>query len=139
MTAEIASFGTDHVFLDRLFVYGTLRPQGRAFSLVRPSVVRHQPAVLAGYSLVGEVHRYPWCGEAPNGEVAGELLWLRNVEEALAILDEYEGVDEPDPEYRRVVADVVVGSEMVSAWVYVGGPGVPGDVRPIDGGDWLYR
>lgn len=138
MAEGTAFWGSGHVTLDRLFVYGTLRPQGHAFRLVSPLVVRHRPAVLAGYSLVGEGHRYPWCVEAPNGEVAGELLWLREVEAALDRLDEYEGVHEPDPEYRRVVADVLTGAEMTQAWVYVGGPGIPGDVRPIDGGDWLY-
>lgn len=123
--------------LDRLFVYGTLRPRGQAFPLVEPVVVRHQPAVLTGYSLVGEGHRYPWCIESPGSEVAGELLWLREVQETLRRLDEYEGVDEPEPEYVRAVADVLTGAEVLPAWVYVGGSAVPGDVRPIDSGDWI--
>lgn len=129
--------GTGDVTLDRLFVYGTLRPCGHAFELVAPVVVRHQPGVLSGYSLVGEGHRYPWCIEAPGGEVSGELLWLREVEATLARLDEYEGVSEPEPEYVRAVADVLTGMETVSAWVYVGGVGIPGDVRPIESGDWI--
>lgn len=123
--------------LDRLFVYGTLRPNRPAFELVAPVVVRHQPAVLMGYALVGEGHRYPWCIESPDGEVAGELLWLRDVEATLTMLDRYEGVDEPDPEYVRAVADVMTARRLLIAWVYVGGAGVPGDARPIEGGDWI--
>lgn len=129
--------GTGDVNLDRLFVYGTLRPRGRAFDLVRPVVVQHQPAVLTGYCLVGEGHRYPWCIESPGGEVVGDLLWLSEVEETLQRLDEYEGVRDPNPEYVRSVADVMIGSEVVPAWVYVGGTGVPGGVRPIEGADWI--
>lgn len=129
--------GTGDLILDRLFVYGTLRSRGQAFELVAPMVVRHQPAVLTGYSLVGEGHRYPWCIESPGGEVAGELLWLRDVEATLVRLDEYEGVHEPQPEYVRAVADVLTGNDTLTAWVYVGGVGVPGDVRPIDSGDWI--
>lgn len=129
--------GTGDMILDRLFVYGTLRPRGHAFELVAAVVVRRCPAVLTGYSLVGEGHRYPWCIESPDGEVAGELLWLRDVEATLSRLDEYEGVNGPDPEYVRVVADVLTGADTLAAWVYVGGIGIPGDVRPIESGDWI--
>lgn len=132
-----ASDRTGDLIVDRLFVYGTLRPNGHAYGLVAPAVVRHQPAVLTGYTLVGEGHRYPWCIEAPGGEVAGELLWIQEVEATLKRLDEYEGVSEAEPEYVRAVADVLIGKATVSAWVYVGGMGVPGDVRPIEQGEWI--
>lgn len=128
---------TGDMSLDRLFVYGTLRPHSPAFELVRPAVVRHQPAVLTGYSLVAEGHRYPWCVESAEGEVAGDLLWLEEVEGTLRRLDEYEGVHDPDPEYVRSVADVLVGSSMLPAWVYVGGACVAGDVHPLEGTDWI--
>lgn len=128
--------GPGDLSLERLFVYGTLRPRGHAFELVRPVVIHHQPAVLTGYCLVGEGHRYPWCVESPGGEVAGDLLWLSEVDETLRRLDEYEGVDGPAAEYVRCVADVMTGHDVLTAWVYVGGPGVPGDVRPVEGVDW---
>ena len=123
--------------IERLFVYGTLRPEGQAFHLVAPLVRRHQPAVLTGYTLVAEGHRYPWCVKSAQGEVVGELLWLDDPAAALERLDAYEGVDEPDPEYLRLVADVHTGNEVLSAWVYVGGRAVPGDAHVIAGGDWL--
>lgn len=123
--------------IERLFVYGTLRPEGHAHHLVAPLVFHRQPAVLTGYSLVGEGHRYPWCVKSAAGEVVGELLWLRDVESALAELDVYEGIHDPEPEYVRLVADVHTGNEVLAAWVYVGGAAVPSDAQSVPGGDWL--
>ena len=123
--------------IDRLFVYGTLRPGARAYPMVEGAVERHQPAVLPGYGLVGEGHRYPWCIEAPGREVAGVLLWLNDPVRMLEHLDRYEGVDEDGPEYRRVALEVLTSDGECTAWVYVGGPGVPNDARPVDGDDWL--
>ena len=123
--------------LDRLFVYGTLRPEASAFHLLAAVVVKQEAAVLVDHALVGEGHRYPWCVDAPGGEVAGELLWLRDPEETLAILDEYEGVDGAEPEYRRVIAPVLTREGPSDAWVYVGGPAAPPGAGPVSGGDWL--
>lgn len=123
--------------LDRLFVYGTLRPQASGYDLVAAAVRRHEPAVLPGYGLVGEGHRYPWCVEAPSREVAGALLWLRRPATVLATLDRYEGVAEAEPEYRRLALEVVTARGLRTAWVYVGGPAVPGEARPVPGDDWL--
>jgi gamma-glutamylcyclotransferase (GGCT)/AIG2-like uncharacterized protein YtfP len=136
MEARARPLGSGDMMLDRIFVYGTLRPSGHAFHLVQPFVVRHCPAVLTGYILVGEGHRYPWCVKSPHGEVAGELLWLRDPERAFGVLDQYEGIHDPEPEYVRVVADVLIGNEIIPAWVYVGGPAVPGDAVVVEGGDW---
>lgn len=123
--------------LDRLFVYGTLRPEASAFHLVADAVVRHEAAVLVDHALVGEGHRYPWCLDSPGGEVTGDVLWLREAEQTLVVLDQYEGVGEATPEYRRVIAPVLTRDGPSSAWVYVGGPGVSPDAGPVRGGDWL--
>lgn len=139
MEAGAGPLGPGDMSLDRLFVYGTLRPQGQAFDLVESFVVRHLPAVLMGYVLVGEGHRYPWCVESTNGEVVGELLWLADIDSTFDLLDRYEGVDDQHPEYRRVVADVFTGEETLTAWAYVGGVGVPGDATVIEAGDWLMH
>src|SRR5690606_20217289 len=76
-----------------------------------------------------------WCVKSARGEVVGELLWLRDPERALEVLDQYEGVDDPEPEYVRVVADVMIGREIVPAWLYVGGPAVPGAAVVVEGCD----
>lgn len=123
--------------LDRLFVYGTLRPTGRAHGVIASLVIRHEAAVLHDYRLVGEGHRYPWCIESLGHEVAGDLLWLRRPDEALELVDRYEGVDDPRPEYRRVVAEVMTADGPEPAWLYAGGPGVPPGAPEVEGGDWL--
>lgn len=123
--------------LDRLFVYGTLRPGSQAYEVVAEAVRHHEPAVLPGYGLVGEGHRYPWCVQIPGREVAGTLLRLHDPARVLEHLDRYEGTDDLDPEYRRLALDVVTSGGVCVAWVYVGGPGVPDDARPIEGNDWL--
>jgi gamma-glutamylcyclotransferase (GGCT)/AIG2-like uncharacterized protein YtfP len=123
--------------LDRLFVYGTLRSNGSAFHMVADVVDRAVAAVLVDFALVGEGHRYPWCVESPGGEVSGEVLWIRSCDETLARLDKYEGVDGDNPEYRRVIAPVFTREGRSTAWVYVGGPGVPPDAGPVPGGSWM--
>ena len=123
--------------MNRLFVYGTLRPRASAYDLVAGSVVAHCPAVLIDYVLVGEGHRYPWCVESPGNEISGDLLWLRDVEATLAALDSFEGVEEPDPEYRRVIGSILTQEGPSTAWVYVGGHGMPPGTDPIFGGDWI--
>lgn len=128
---------TGDMSLNRLFVYGTLRPQCHAFSTIKSVVIRHEPAVLSHFTLVGEGHRYPWCVHSHGKEVVGDLLWLREVEDTLERLDRYEGLEEELPEYRRVVVEVASADRLRSAWAYIGGPGVPSGARPIQGGNWL--
>lgn len=123
--------------MNRLFVYGTLRPTASAYDVVEAAVVSHCPAVLIDYALVGEGHRYPWCIDSPGSEVTGDLLWLRDVDETLERLDAYERIKDIDPEYRRVIGPVLTQDGPSTAWVYVGGPGVPAEAGPIGGGDWL--
>lgn len=119
-----------------LFVYGTLRPGGRAFGRIQRWVLAHEPAALPDYVLVGEGHRYPWCVEQPEGEVLGDILEIPAIELLLPRLDIYEGVDGPHPEYRRILAEVTVSSGSRTAWVYVGDVGVPQDARPVEGNSW---
>lgn len=136
MGARAHSPGAGDMILDRLFVYGTLRTNGHAFHLVEALVETYQPAVLTGYALVGEGHRYPWCVKAAQGEVVGELLWLSDADSALELLDRYEGIHEPEPEYQRLVTDVHTGNQVLTAWAYVGGTAVPGDAVAVEGGEW---
>jgi gamma-glutamylcyclotransferase (GGCT)/AIG2-like uncharacterized protein YtfP len=129
--------GARDVTLARLFVYGTLRPRGRSHGLIAPLVERHEEAVLFEFCLVGEGHRYPWCVASEGGEVIGDLLWLRRPDEALAVVDRYEGVDETRPEYCRMVVEVFTTAGALSAWAYLGGPGMPDEASEVGGGDWL--
>lgn len=105
---------------DCLFTYGTLRPGRSAHHLVEAAVIRHEAAVLEGYRLESEGHRFPWCVDCTGEEVEGDLLWLSQVEGLFAVLDEYEGLRGSRSDYRRVVADVRHLDGITPAWVYVG-------------------
>lgn len=122
-----------------LFVYGSLRPGGQGFDLIADDVEIEAPGVLRDHVLVGANYPYPWCISGWGGVVRGEVLALRQVPGLFDVLDEYEGADQPHPEYRRVVRSVTIGTDSVDAWVYVGGPAVPVDAVPVVGGDWMAR
>jgi gamma-glutamylcyclotransferase (GGCT)/AIG2-like uncharacterized protein YtfP len=84
------------VSIDRLFVYGTLKPGQSRWPALAPFVDPLQPAVAA--EVEGQLWATPWgwpALTAGTGSVRGVLVTLRHdrVEDALARLDEIEGVD----------------------------------------------
>jgi gamma-glutamylcyclotransferase (GGCT)/AIG2-like uncharacterized protein YtfP len=91
--------------LDRLFVYGTLRGSfdNRYSRLLRAG------ADFVDYTTVqGSIYRvdhFPAYRPTPAGKVRGELYRLRDPEETLRVLDEYEG-----PAFERVTVN--------GAWIY---------------------
>ena len=92
-----------------LFVYGTLR---RAFDneyarLLRASADFEREAAVRGrLDAVGPYMAYVSAGDE---QIPGELYRLREPEQTLAPLDEYEGED-----YERAVVEV----EGSPAWIY---------------------
>jgi nicotinate-nucleotide--dimethylbenzimidazole phosphoribosyltransferase len=119
--------------VDGLFVYGSLRSAHPAHALVSPYVAGALPATTTGRLLVMD-GGYPGLLDDLDAHVTGELLELRDVDAALAVLDEYEGAA-----YRRVLRAVTLanGSER-RAWCYVPTPAaVARGGEPIPGGDWL--
>ena len=119
--------------VDALFVYGSLRSAHPAHALVSPYVAGIAPATTTGRLLV-MAGGYPGLLDDPTAHVTGEMLQLRDVDAALAVLDEYEGV-----EYQRVLRAVTLadGSER-HAWCYVPTPAAAArGGEPIPGGDWL--
>ena len=119
-----------------LFVYGTLRPGGRAFdSIVEPMAVSVRDAVLHGHALFGRDLPYPFVTPEPGARVVGALVELSpgRLEQALGALDAYEG-----DEYRRLVVDVGDHDDTVRAHVYVAAPHVELDqASRIPSGDWM--
>lgn len=118
---------------DALFVYGSLRSAHPAHALVSPYVAGVAPATTTG-RLLALADGYPGLLDELTAHVTGELLQLRDVDAALAVLDEYEGA-----EYQRVLRAVTLadGSER-QAWCYVPTPAaVARGGEPIPGGDWL--
>jgi gamma-glutamylcyclotransferase (GGCT)/AIG2-like uncharacterized protein YtfP len=95
---------------DRLFVYGTLRPDDSAWHLVAPHVVGDPMATTVPGTLYDTGLGFPAL-LAGFAVVPGWTLRLRSPAVALAELDRYEG-----PEYRRVR---VVDSTGVPCWTYL--------------------
>jgi gamma-glutamylcyclotransferase (GGCT)/AIG2-like uncharacterized protein YtfP len=94
----------------RLFVYGTLRPDGGAWPRLAPHTTGHpERAELTG-ALHDTGHGYPALCDGESS-VAGWTVQLHCPATAFAELDEYEG-----PEYRRVR---VVDSAGQLCWTYL--------------------
>ena len=82
--------------IDRLFVYGTLKPGQSRWPALAPFVDPLEPVVAA--EVEGQLWATPWGWPAltrGTGPVRGVLVTLRpdGLEDALARLDEIEGVD----------------------------------------------
>ncbi|WP_243031110.1 gamma-glutamylcyclotransferase family protein [Thermus altitudinis] len=105
--------------MERVFVYGTLRPGERNYPLVEGRVVKVLPGHVEGFRLFhlaeGLGRPYPYPGMVPGeGRVYGEVLFLP--EEALSLLDELE---EEGMEYRRVQVRVETEEGPLLAWTYL--------------------
>jgi gamma-glutamylcyclotransferase (GGCT)/AIG2-like uncharacterized protein YtfP len=138
--------------VERLFVYGTLRPgQPNHERLLGDAVAWHRPALLPGHQLL--VAGLPFAADgADGGRVLGDLLALvpERHRSVLRALDRFEGFRPADPgsslyvrERRRVVYDGDDGRTVTTmAWVYLAGPlarrGL-GAADRVAGGDWLGR
>lgn len=112
-----------------LFTYGTLQ-RGQEGTKLMEGCERIGPATVAGslYDIDGE---YPALVLAGKGRVEGEI-W-RCPSEALARLDEYEGVRQGL--FRRVATE----AGGLACWVYVAGPKLARRLTPrrrIKSGRW---
>ncbi len=125
--------------IQRIFVYGTLRPGQSAYSLIAKSVASHIPATTLG-QLVALPAGYPGLLSRGNGRVVGDLLTLArdmspgSVEESLRALDRYEG-----DEYDRELREVSLGDGTnARAWCYVlREAALTEGWRVVESGDWL--
>lgn len=118
-----------------LFVYGTLRPGGSRWPILEPLASRHRPATASG-RLYDTGLGFPAARFGEPGTVVGDLIALLSAEEALAVLDEVEGLERGL--FERVRVEVRSAGETREAWSYVYRPSVRG-LEPIPDGDWLQR
>lgn len=95
---------------DRLAVYGTLRPDGPAWRLLRPWVLEQEEPVTLPGTLYGIRQGYPALVLGAGPGVPADLFRLRCPARSLQMFDRYEG-----PEYRRVRLRV---AEERICWVY---------------------
>ena len=111
--------------LDRVFVYGTLmsgfdHPMSRLLAagadLLGPATVRGKLYMITHYP--GLLH-----SEDAEDIVHGELYRLRDVDELMAALDDYESVGpshEAPTLYLREIVPVTLGDgSVVEAWTYI--------------------
>jgi gamma-glutamylcyclotransferase (GGCT)/AIG2-like uncharacterized protein YtfP len=94
-----------------LFVYGTLRPGFRLWSLIAPAVCVAEPAFAAGalYHLPGRSDRdpvYPLADFHQEGWISGDVLWVDPT------MKEYEYVEEMELSsgYTKAVIPIMCDS-----------------------------
>lgn len=126
-----------------LFVYGTLRPGSKKYSLVRYQVIhgRTSRALLSGHQMYGFGY-FP--GIIPDVgavmPVQGDLLWLdlTGYEDTMKRVDAYEG-EGFIFNRREVVVRAGYDSHSEVAWTYLANPDIL-EVQPsmrIESNDWL--
>ncbi len=122
--------------MSRVFLYGTFRPGQPAGAMLEPHTVSVQPATTAG-KLVLTQEGHPALldpkAHAPGEAVVhGDLVELRDLAAALALMDAYEGED-----FERVLLQVnTEGGAAPWAWCYqLAAVHKAGETIP--GGDWV--
>lgn len=107
-----------------LFVYGTLRRDQSAFPVARDAGwVDARPAVVRGFHLYALPFGWPAAVVVPDAGVVvhGEIHTFRDLDSALAALDEYEEVD---LEFHRIEtvarpeAETSGSDTPVPVWIY---------------------
>lgn len=116
-----------------LFVYGTLRAGHSAHSMLNGYAEDVRSATCTG-RLVAFDDGYPGLVEDESATVVGELVTLRDLAPAFALLDAYEGDD-----FRRVLKQVRTKDEReLWAWCYVLASENLAEGCPVVAhGDWL--
>lgn len=122
--------------MDRVFVYGSLRPGRDAFAVHLAGAARSvTPAVLVDHALHGRGLPYPFVRSEPGRWVVGELIEIGESNAVLARLDAYEG-----DEYVRVRVVVDADGARIEAWAYLAAPGVSlGEETLVASGIWDGR
>jgi gamma-glutamylcyclotransferase (GGCT)/AIG2-like uncharacterized protein YtfP len=101
-----------------VFVYGTLKPGERNFKVAeRGGRFTVQAGYINGFDLFHfEPENYP--GILPgDGVVRGFALTYEDINYALSVMDELEGIDDTPPLYRRVLTRILPSHDL--CWVYV--------------------
>lgn len=104
--------------INRIFVYGTLKPGGRFNYLTAGLGLKSvSPAYIDGFDLYGlKPQNYP--GIVPGrGRVYGDVLEFESIIKGLEVLDELEGVAKKPPLYHR--QKTIIFPQQKEAWVYI--------------------
>lgn len=124
--------------MEYLFTYGTLLSgfKHEVLTSISKYVTLVGPATIKG--ALYDLGDYPGLVEEPNGEVQGELYSIQEPELVFKVLDEYEGLDAPNPEYQRVKKVIFLpGGNEIESWVYICIKRITAEHQQIKDGDYL--
>jgi len=119
--------------VNRVFAYGTFRSGESARAMIAGHVTATVPGTAAG-RIFALPDGNPGMVLVDDGTVVGEIIELKELTAALALLDAYEGDD-----YERTLRQVTLADgSQVWAWCYVlANPDEARSAIPIPGGDWV--
>ena len=124
---------------DHIFVYGSLLSTVRGSLGERERHCLRWNAHLVGRGIIpGRMHdlgHYPvaligtrpplsaQAGYCPGNQIHGEVWRIRSARPLLSVLDTYEGIDRPRPEYARIGVEVTLtgapgAGRKMTAWAY---------------------
>jgi gamma-glutamylcyclotransferase (GGCT)/AIG2-like uncharacterized protein YtfP len=101
--------------IDKLFVYGSLKSDHN-LQLVTGRILPSKSAILFDHRKISPRNGFPFAVSWRGSKIEGRLLY--DITPAiLTRLDEYESEGEL---YHREIAQVLVGEDIVSAYIYIG-------------------
>jgi gamma-glutamylcyclotransferase (GGCT)/AIG2-like uncharacterized protein YtfP len=124
--------------MEYLFTYGTLLSgfKHEVLNSISKYLTLIGPAAVNG--ALYDLGNYPGLVEGRNGEVKGELYSITEKELVFKVLDEYEGLNEYNPEYKRVKKIIMLpGRRKIEGWVYIYIKRITAEDQHIKDGDYL--
>lgn len=141
-TTKIGQFVYKILMSAYLFTYGTLR---REFSNSFAQQLRQKALWCGKASLTGQLYdlgQYPTAvfEAAQTQLVHGEVWLLTDFGPTIALLDDYEGTNDPTPEYVRVLVPVhLKNGETLLCWAYQYNFSVSGLPLIAHGDYWRWK
>ena len=116
--------------LVKIFVYGTLRKEGRNFGRIKDFITSSETGTVKGRLYVRK-DKYVFL-TAGKENVRGELLYLKGGNDVLNLFDLFEG-----REYIRRLVPIKTAQGIDKAYVYYYAGSTPKDSHHIKSGDWI--
>ena len=125
--------------MEHLFVYGTLLRdvQNDVFKSVKPLLTFEDEGYVKGRLF--DLGEYPAVVERGlNTTVKGEVYLIEDPDKVFNILDDYEGIHDPEPEYNRKKKIIRLSEgKNIKSWVYLYAKPINKSIKMIEGGDYL--